>query len=223
MTWQPLILTFQLAAVTTILLFVCALPLAYWLAFSKSRLKIVFEALVSMPLVLPPTVIGFYLLLLWSPASGVGKFLHDTLGVQLVFSFPGLVLASMIYSLPFMVQPLQAGFLSVPNMLREAAYTMGKTRWQTVRHVLLPNMKSSILTALVLSFAHTIGEFGVVLMIGGSIPGETKVASIAIYEEVETLNYVAAHFYSIVLVVLAFITLLIVYAINRGLLKRLWA
>lgn len=223
MSWDPIILTFQLACVTTVCLLIVSVPIAYWLAFTSSRMKPVMESVVSLPLVLPPTVIGFYLLLLWSPSSGLGKILNDTLGVQLVFSFPGLVLASMLYSLPFMVHPLQNGFASVPKILQDAAYTMGKTRWQIIRSILLPNMKPAIGTALVLSFAHTIGEFGVVLMIGGSIPGETKVASIAIYEMVEALQYDAAHTYSLILLVFCFVVLFLVYMANHGSFKRFWS
>lgn len=215
MNYQPLVLTFQLATVTTLLLFVGALPLAYWLAFAKTRWKVIVETLVSMPLVLPPTVLGFYLLLAFSPNQGVGKWLDEVFGLQLVFSFEGLVLASMLYSLPFMVQPIQAGFANLSPSLKEASYVLGKSRWETTRKVLLPNIKPALLTGIVLSFAHTIGEFGVVLMIGGNIPGVTKVASIAIYDEVESLNYAAAHMYSGVLLVLTFLILLVVYSFRK--------
>lgn len=211
MNIQPLVLTFQLATVTTFLLFFIALPLAYWLAYAKTRGKIIVEALVSLPLVLPPTVLGFYLLLVFSPGRGLGKWLVETVGLQLVFSFEGLVFASIIYSLPFMVQPIQAGFANLSPSLKEAAYVLGKSRWETLWRVLLPNSKPALLTGIVLSFAHTIGEFGVVLMIGGNIPGVTKVASIAIYDEVESLNYAAAHLYSGILLLLSFLILLLVY------------
>lgn len=219
MEWGPLILTFELALITTALLFLLSIPLAYWLAHSKSKIRPVVEALVSMPLVLPPTVIGFYLLVAFSPTGTFGKFLEDYLGIRLIFSFHGLVLASMIYSLPFMVQPLQAGFKSIPTALSEASYVLGKSKWQTLIKILLPNMKSSILTGLVLSFAHTIGEFGVVLMIGGNIPDQTRVASIAIYDNVEKMDYTAAHNYSIILFTISFVILLLVYLINGGFLK----
>lgn len=219
MDWQPLFLTFQLAIVTTIILFIIGMPLAYWLAYSKNRFKSVIEALVSMPLVLPPTVVGFYLLLLFSPSKGLGWWLDQWLGIRLVFSFEGLVIGSVIYSLPFMVQPIQSGFQGLPPSYKEAAYLLGKSRWTTIRKVLLPNIKPSLLTGIILAFAHTIGEFGLVLMIGGNIPNETRVASIAIYDEVEALNYDAANAYSMILFVIAFVILLSVYMIN-GRLKR---
>ncbi|MEO1626203.1 MAG: molybdate ABC transporter permease subunit [Bacteroidota bacterium] len=212
--WQPLILTFQLAALTTLLLLFIGTPIAYWLAHSRSRIKPVLEALISMPLVLPPTVLGFYLLIAFSPSGAFGQWLDEQLGLQLVFSFPGIVLGSMIYSLPFMVYPIQAGFARLSPSLREAAYVLGKSRRTTFFKVLLPNVKASLLSAIVLTFAHTIGEFGVVLMIGGNIPGQTKVASIAIYDEVESLQYGAAHTYSLVLFAITFAILLIVYWVN---------
>ena len=212
--WSPIILTFKLALITTILLFFISIPLAYWLAFTKKKIKPMIEALVSMPLVLPPTVLGFYLLIVFSPSSGVGAFLNENLGLQLVFSFEGLVLASMIYSLPFMVHPIQSGLSNLSVSLSEASFVLGKSKWETLVNVLLPNIKSSLLTGVVLAFAHTIGEFGVVLMIGGSIPNETKVASIAIYEEVEALNYGVANSYSLFLLVVSFLILLTVYSLN---------
>ena len=222
MNWDPLILTFKLAFVTTLLLLVLSVPLAYWLSYSRSRVKPLVETLVSMPLVLPPTVLGFYFLLAFSPGNAFGQWLNEWLGIKLVFSFPGLVLASLLYSLPFMVHPIQSGLSSLPDSLREAASVLGKTRTQTLLRVLLPNIKTSLLTGIVLAFAHTIGEFGVVLMIGGSIPGTTRVASIAIYDEVEALNYEAANFYSAVLFAITFCILLAVYLINGGYLKRFW-
>ncbi|NRB63898.1 MAG: molybdate ABC transporter permease subunit [Saprospiraceae bacterium] len=212
--WETLLLTVQLAGVTTGCLLVIGLPLGWLLAISKSRLKPFFEALVSMPLVLPPTVLGFYLLLTLSPDRPIGQWLDHAFNIQLVFTFSGLVVGSIIYSLPFMVQPIQAGFESLPKHLAEASYTLGKSRWITFTKVLLPNIRSSILSGLVLSFAHTVGEFGVVLMIGGNIPGQTRVASIAIYDEVEGLNYGSAHEYAIVLVIFSFIILLLVYTLN---------
>lgn len=217
--WSPIMVTFQLALVTAVLLLVVSLPLAYWLAFTKTKIKPVIETLVSMPLVLPPTVLGFYLLIAFSPNQGLGGWLEEQFNLRLIFSFEGLVLASMIYSLPFMVQPIQAGLQNLSPSLKEAAYLLGKSRWTTLTKVLLPNIQASLLTGIVLAFAHTIGEFGVVLMIGGSIPGQTKVASIAIYEEVESLNYAAANAYSLLLFGLTFIILLIVYVVNGGYLK----
>ena len=222
MVWGPIILTFKLALIVTFLLLLISIPLAYWLAFSRTRVKPVFETLVSMPLVLPPTVIGFYLLIAFSPAYPLGNFLNEVLGLQMVFTFEGLVMASVIYSLPFMVHPIQAGFRNLPASLTEASYVLGKSKTTTLFKVLLPNIKPSLLTGIVLAFAHTIGEFGVVLMIGGSIPHETKVASIAIYEEVEALNYGQANYYSLILFIVTFVILLMVYLVNGGYLRRIW-
>ena len=218
--WQPLILTFKLALITTLLLFFISIPLAYWMAFTKSKLKPVIETLVSMPLVLPPTVLGFYLLIAFSPSNAFGNWLNEWLGLRLIFSFEGLLLASILYSLPFMVHPIQSGFSNLPKSLKEMSYILGKSRTSTIIKVLLPNIKPSLLTGIVLAFAHTIGEFGVVLMIGGNIPGKTKVASIAIYDEVEALNYGAANTYSFILFALTFTILLIVYLFNNGYLKQ---
>lgn len=220
MDWGPLILTFQLAIVTTVILLVISIPLSYWLVRSKSRIKPVIETLVSMPLVLPPTVLGFYFLVAFSPGNAFGGWLNDVLGIKLVFSFTGLVIASVIYSLPFMVHPIQSGLSNLPASLTEASYVMGKSKFTTLVKVLIPNIKSSVLTGTVLAFAHTIGEFGLVLMIGGNIPGETKVASIAIYDEVEAMNYSAANSYSLVLFTLTFSILLIVYLVNGGYFKK---
>ena len=215
MNWSPIILSLELALVTTILLFVVSVPLANWLAETKSRIKPIIESIISFPLVLPPTVLGFYLLVAFSPNNTFGNWLQETIGIQLLFSFPGLVLASMIYSLPFMVQPIQSGLASLSLNMKESSYVLGQSKFKTLTHVLLPNIKPSILTALVLSFAHTMGEFGVVLMIGGNIPGVTKVASIAIYDEVESLNYAAAHQYALVLLLLSFGILVTVYSLNK--------
>jgi molybdate transport system permease protein len=222
MDWQPLILTFKLALVTTLLLLVISIPLAYWLAYTKSHWKPVLETLVSMPLILPPTVLGFYLLLAFSPANVFGNLLASWFNIKLVFSFSGLVIASIIYSLPFMVHPIQSGLSNLPLSLTEASYVLGKSKTTTLLGVLLPNIKPSLLTGIVLAFAHTIGEFGVVLMIGGNIPGKTKVASIAIYDEVESLNYANANRYSLILFAITFIILLIVFLFNGGYLKRFW-
>lgn len=216
MDWQPIFLSLKLAFITTLLLILVSIPLANWMAKSKWRGKPIIEALISLPLVLPPTVIGFYLLLVFSPNKGLGAWSQDNLGLELIFSFEGLVLASMIYSLPFMVQPIHSALSKLPNSLTEASYVLGKSKFKTLIQVLLPNIKPALLTGLVLSFAHTIGEFGVVLMIGGNIPGETKVASIAIYDEVESLNYGIANTYSLVLLGLCFGILLLVYMFNGG-------
>jgi molybdate transport system permease protein len=222
MDWQPLVLTFKLALVTTLLLLVISVPLSYWLAHTKSRVKPFIETLVSMPLVLPPTVLGFYMLVAFSPANAFGSWLNEYLGIQLIFSFKGLVFASVIYSLPFMVHPIQAGFSNLPSSITEASYVLGKSKITTLFKVLLPNIKPSLLTGVVLAFAHTIGEFGVVLMIGGNMPGKTKVASIAIYDEVEALNYDVANWYSLILFAITFSILLLVYLVNGGYLKRFW-
>lgn len=222
MSWDPLILTFKLAVVTTAILLLLAIPLAYWLAYARARIKPIVETLVSMPLVLPPTVLGFYFLIAFSPRNAFGNFLEEWFGLQLIFSFPGLVLASVFYSLPFMVHPIQSGLSTLPASLREASYLMGNSKFRTLLRVLLPNIRPALLTGIVLSFAHTVGEFGVVLMIGGNIPGQTRVASIAIYDEVESMNYGAANFYSAILFVATFMILLLVYLVNGGYLKRFW-
>ena len=213
--WSPIILTLQLALITTVILLVISIPLAYWMANTKSRIKPIIEAIVSLPLVLPPTVLGFYLLIAFSPESAIGSFLNDVFGLKLAFSFSGLVIGSIIYSLPFMVQPLQAGFAGLPSSLSEASFVLGKSKYQTITKVLIPNIKKSILTGIVLTFAHTVGEFGVVLMIGGNIPNQTKVVSIAIYDEVESLNYSNAHVYSGILLAVTFAILLLVYINNN--------
>ena len=216
---QPLVLTFQLALIVTVILFIIAVPLAYWITFSKNRFKYIVETLVSMPLVLPPTVIGFYLLVAFSPQNFLGHFLQTYCGIRVVFSFTGIVLGSVIFSLPFMVNPIKAGMQNFPQALIEVSYCLGKSSWQTLRRVILPNIKPALLTGMVMAFAHTIGEFGVVLMIGGNIQGETRVASIAIYNEVEALNYDTAGLYALVLVLISFFTLLIFYYLNRKTLK----
>lgn len=219
MDWQPIWLTFRLATITSVILLGLAMPLAYWLAFGKFKGRGIIEAIIGMPLVLPPSVIGFYLLLAFSPSYWFGSWIESMFGLRLVFSFPGLVIASILYSLPFMVYPLRAGLQSLPASLREASYTLGKSKWETFYKILLPNCKPAILTAFVLTFAHTVGEFGVVLMIGGNIPGVTKVASVAIYNEVEALNYSAANLYAMVLFAITFVILLMVYSINNRLLS----
>jgi molybdate transport system permease protein len=216
---QPLLLTFKLAGVVTVILVAIGVPLAYLLAFGRFRFKSAVEALVSMPLVLPPSVLGFYLLVAFSPRHVFGRFVETVFDTRLAFSFEGLVVASVVFSLPFMVHPVQSGFQSLPPSLTEAAYTLGKSRFVTLWRVLLPNIKPALLSGTVITFAHTIGEFGVVLMIGGSLPGRTKVASIAIYDEVEALNYHAAHFYAGVLFAISFAVLLTVYVINKNLMK----
>ncbi len=215
MDLTPIILSLQLALVTTLLLAVVGIPLAGWLSITKTKVKPVLETLIALPLVLPPTVLGFYLLIAFSPSEGLGAWLESTLGLRVVFSWGGLVFASMIYSLPFMVQPILAGLRGLDQNMHEASYVLGKSKWQTLRYISFPSIKPSIWTGLILSFAHTLGEFGVVLMIGGNIPGETRVASIAIYDQVEALNYGTANAYALILLVLSFVILLSVYYINN--------
>jgi molybdate transport system permease protein len=210
-----IVLTLQLAAMTTILLLLLGTPFAWWLANTRSRAKPVLEALTAMPLVLPPTVLGFYLLILMSPDSALGAFWVQVTGSALTFSFSGLVVASVFYSLPFMVQPLQNAFEGVGRGPLEAAATLGASPLNAFFTVVAPLSVRGFLTATVLSFAHTIGEFGVVLMVGGNIPGETRVISIAVYEQVETLNYAQAHQLSAGLLVFSFVVLLAVYLANR--------
>jgi len=212
---DPIWLTLKLALNTTLILFIVGVPLAYLLAVKKTVFSLLIEAIVSMPLVLPPTVIGFYLLLAFSPANFFGHWLEETFDIRVVFSYSGLLIASVIYSLPFMVHPVQSGFSSLPPSLREASYSLGKSKWETFLRVLLPNIKPSLLTGIVLTFAHTVGEFGVVLMIGGNIPGKTRTGSIAIYDEVEAFNYHNANVYAGILLALSFSILLVLYAFNR--------
>lgn len=213
--WAPFILSFKLAAMTTAILFCIALPLAWWLSQTTSKTKPFFEALTALPMVLPPSVLGFYLLVALSPNTAFGSFLSHVFGIELVFSFSGLVVASCFYSLPFMVQPLQSGFEALNRHMIEASYLAGKSKMKTLLRVALPNIKPSLLTALVITFAHTVGEFGVVLMVGGSIPGETKVASVAIYEMVEALEYGTAHIYAGIMLIMSFVILLLVYIFNQ--------
>ncbi|NPA11979.1 MAG: molybdate ABC transporter permease subunit [Epsilonproteobacteria bacterium] len=213
--FTPIFLSLKLAAVTTFILFFLSLPIAYMLSFSQSKLKHFFESLIALPLVLPSSVLGFYLLWLFSDTSIIGAFLKEHFNIELVFSFEGIVLASCIYSLPFMVQPIQSAIENFDKTLINASYVLGKNKIQTFFYVILPNIKPSVITAVVLTFAHTIGEFGVVLMVGGSIPGVTKVASIAIYEYVENLDFYTAHIYSAILLVISFIVVFLVYYFNK--------
>jgi molybdate transport system permease protein len=212
---EPLWLTFKLAFFTTLILFFISIPLANWLAAKKNIFKIIAEVIVSMPLVLPPSVIGFYMLLAFSPGNAFGAYLEKWFDLRLVFSFEGLLIASVIYSLPFMVHPVHSGLSSLSPSLKEAAYSLGKTKFQTLTKVLLPNIKPSLLTGIVLTFAHTVGEFGVVLMIGGNIPAKTRTASVAIYDEVEAFNYHNANVYAVILLILSFAILFTMYLLNR--------
>lgn len=215
MDLTPIWLTLKLAATTTVLLLLMGLPLAYWLSKGRSVVKIIIEAVITMPLVLPPSVLGFYLLMAFSPRHGIGQWLHDTLDIQLVFSFKGLILASIIYSMPFMIGPIKSALQQLPLSLSQASYTLGKSERQTFISVLLPNIRPSVLTAAILTFAHTLGEFGVVLMIGGNIPGVTRVASIAVYNSVEIMDYHAANIYSLILFCITFAMVISVFVFNK--------
>lgn len=216
MDLAPIWLTLKLASITTLVLLVVGLPLAWWLSRGRSIFKIVIEAIITMPLVLPPSVLGFYLLMAFSTQHGMGKWLLQTFNIQFVFSFQGLVLASVIYSMPFMIGPVRSALQQLPRSLAQASYTLGKSEWQTFRFVLLPNIKPSIFTAIVLTFAHTLGEFGVVLMIGGSIPGITRVASIAVYDSVENMDYASANTYSFILLAITFVLVTSVFIYNKS-------
>jgi molybdate transport system permease protein len=211
----PVWLTLQLAGVTVALLLLIGTPVAWWLAFTRSRARVVVEAIVALPLVLPPTVLGFYLLILLGPHGWIGSAWVSLTGDALAFSFTGLVLASVLYSMPFVVQPLQGAFEANGARPLEAAWTLRASRLDAFFTVASPMALRGYVTAAVLGFAHTLGEFGVVLMVGGNIPGETKVVSIAIYEDVETLNYADAHLLSAGLLVFSFLVLLCVYVANR--------
>lgn len=211
----PLWLSMQLAATTTVLLMLLATPLAWWLARTQARAKPLVEAAVALPIVLPPTVMGFYLLVLLGPYGALGRWWVEATGSALTFSFVGLVIASCVYSLPFAVQPLQSAFEGLSWRDQEAAATLGARPLDVFFSIAVPQARRGFLSAAVLTFAHTLGEFGVVLMVGGNIPGETRTISIAIYDHVEMLDYGAAHQLSIILLVFAFAALLAMYAVNR--------
>jgi len=215
--YQPIILTLQLAAVTVLVLLVIGIPISWWLAHTRTRFRPVFEAIVALPLVLPPTVLGFYLLIILGPHGWIGKPVEAIFGSPLSFTFTGLVIASTFYSLPFVVQPLYNAFEAIGKDPLEAAWTLGASKWDAFWTVASPMALRGYITAIVLGFAHTLGEFGVVLMVGGSIPGRTKVLSIEIYDRVETLDYSQAHLLSAGLLSFTFLILLIVYYINRKL------
>ena len=212
----PLWLSLALAGITTAVLLIAGTPLAWWLSVTRSRFKPAIEAVTALPLVLPPTVIGFYFLIALGPASPIGSFWMQVTGDALTFSFSGLVVASVFYSLPFTVQPLQSAFESLGRAPLEAAASLRASPLDTFFSVVVPMSLRSFIAAAVLTFAHTIGEFGIVLMVGGNIPGKTKVISIAIYEHVETLNYADAHLLSAGLLIFSFAVLFIVYAFVRG-------
>ncbi|MBZ7968399.1 molybdate ABC transporter permease subunit [Campylobacter molothri] len=214
---QTLFLTLKLAFITTFILFFIGVFLAYILNFTRFPFKALLQTCINLPLVLPPSVLGFYLLIAFSTNTFLGEFLQKYFHLSLVFTFEGLVFASIIFSLPFMINPLQSAFSSINQNLLDASYTLGKSKITTLFRVILPNCKAGIFSACAMSFAHTMGEFGVVMMIGGHKQGETLVASIAIYDELETLNYTLAHQYAFTLFILSFAILLSLYFVNKKL------
>jgi len=208
-------LSVRLATITTLVLLLIGTPIAWWLAHTSSRWKAAIEALVALPIVLPPTVMGFYLLVVLGPYGTIGRWWVELTGDTLTFSFTGLVLASCLYSLPFAVQPMQNAFESLDRRILEAAWTLGASRIDAFFSIAVPQSARGFLNAVVLAFAHTLGEFGVVLMVGGNIPGATRTISIEIYDQVESMNYDAAHSLSAILLTFAFSVLLLMYVINR--------
>lgn len=215
MNWQAILLSLQLATVTVAILLVLGVPLAYWLSYTSWRGKALLEAVVALPLVLPPTVLGYYILVAIGPRSPIGRAYSGLFESSLPFSFEGLVVGSVIYSMPFAVQPLIASFSSVDRALLEASWTLGISRIETFWRVILPQSMQGLLTAVVLAFAHTVGEFGVVLMVGGNIEGETRTVSISIYDDVQMLNYDAASRTSLLLLIFSFLVLVVVYSLNQ--------
>ena len=215
MDWEAILLTLKLDVVVCVILMGIGLPIAYWVAFSRWRWKFLVEAVVALPLVLPPTVLGFYLLVAMGPTSPLGKAYSLTFGHGLPFTFGGLVVASVVYSLPFMVQPVAASFGAVDRQLMAASATLGSSRLRTFLRVVVPLSLGGILTGLVLTFAHTLGEFGVVLMVGGNIPGVTRTVSISVYDNVQALDYATAGRTSFVLLIASFVILCVVYGLNR--------
>jgi len=215
MNWVALATTLKLAVTTSVILMIIALPLGYWVAFSRWRWKFLVEAVVALPIVLPPTVLGFYVLMAMGPRSPLGRFYETLAGHGLPFTFEGLVFASVLYSLPFAVQPVAAAFGSVERKYIEASWMLGVSNLETFFRVIIPQSWAGVLTGLVLSFAHTLGEFGVVLMVGGNIPGVTRTLSIDIYNQVESLNYSSAATTSAALLIISFVILSIVYGLNR--------
>jgi molybdate transport system permease protein len=216
MDWQAVALSLRLAALTTFVLLLLGLPLAYWLATSRRRWKILVEATVALPLVLPPTVLGFYLLLALGPKSPIGSFYQGLTGELLPFSFEGLLIASVLYSLPFTVQPFAASFAAVDKRLVEASYCLGESRGQTFFRIVLPLSWQGVLSGMILSFAHTLGEFGVVLMVGGNLPGKTRTVSISIYDSMQSLDYEKAGKTSLFLLLFSFVVLAATYALYRN-------
>ena len=212
--WTALTLTFELALISTIILLVIGTPIAWWLSQTKVRFKFLIETMVALPIVLPPTVLGFYLLIFLGPQGSVGKLVSYLGGPSLIFSFTGLVIGSIVYSMPFVIQPLQHAFSVIDKRADETAATIGFSRLRRFFYLFLPLSKTGYLSAFVLGFAHTLGEFGIVLMIGGNIPGETQVASISIYNYVEMLEYDKAHTLSLLLLFISFTLLAIIYSLR---------
>lgn len=219
MNWTAILLTLKLAALTSVILLVVSLPMAYWLTSSRRRWKFLVEAVVALPLVLPPTVLGFYVLIAIGPKSPIGQWYEAVVGHPLLFTFEGLLLASVLYSLPFAVQPFAAAFSAVDGPLIEASWTLGVSRLMTFFRVTIPLSMAGLVTGVVLSFAHTMGEFGVILMVGGNIEGVTRTVSIDLYDEVQAMNYAAAGQTALFLLVVSFLMLAVVYAVNR----RFWS
>ena len=219
MNWTAIILTLKLATLTAAILLMIGLPIAYWLTFSRWRWKFLVESVVALPLVLPPTVLGFYILVAIGPQSPLGQFYTNIVGHPLPFTFEGLLFASILYSLPFAVQPFATAFEQIDRRLIEAAWTLGVSRLKTFFKLMVPLAKAGMVTGFVLSFAHTLGEFGVVLMVGGNIEGETRTVSIDIYDEVQALNYIGAAKTALLLLAISYSVLLVVYALNR----KVWA
>ncbi len=219
MNWTAIGVTFQLATLTALILLLVGLPIAYWLTFSRWRWKFVVESVVALPLVLPPTVLGFYILVAIGPHSPIGRLYTNVVGHPLPFTFEGLLIASILYSLPFAVQPFASAFDQVDRRLLEASWTLGVSRMATFFRLMVPLSAAGLVTGFVLSFAHTLGEFGVVLMVGGNIEGETRTVSIDIYDEVQSLNYAGAAKTALFLLVISYTVLLVVYAMNR----KVWA
>ncbi len=219
---EPFLLTLKLSIITTSLLFIIGIPFAYWLAFSKLRLKFIVESVVALPLVLPPTVLGFYLLMAIGGNSFVGRWYEAIFNKTLAFSFQGLVVGSFIYNLPFAIRPFQSAFAGVDKKLLEASWSLGRSKLYTFLFIIFPLSRQGIITGCVLTFAHSVGEFGVILMIGGNIPGITRVASVAIYDEVQALNYGTANVYAAILLAFSFAVLTVVYFINRRFFMRIF-
>lgn len=219
MNWTAIWVTCKLASLTSLALLVIGLPIAYWLTFSKWRLKFLVESVVALPLVLPPTVLGFYILVAIGPHSPIGRLYSDVIGQTLPFSFQGLLFASILYSLPFAVQPFATAFEQVDRKLIEASWTLGLSKLKTFFKLIMPLSTAGLVTGAVLSFAHTLGEFGVVLMVGGNIEGVTRTVSIDIYDEVQALNYAGAAQTALFLLIVSYTILLLIYAMNR----KVWA